>query len=367
MDLCRDQSDAKGERSSPGQANRLPHPDCPSPQRLKEIACRLDGVVAVVGDYMLDEYLFGAVSRISPEAPVPVVEFARESSSLGGAGNVVANISALGGRPVPFGFVGDDAPGRQVLEALEPHCPHGAKHMLTGPADRPTTVKLRIIAHHQQLLRVDRESRSPIPESLHASLLASLTGDLERSLSGIQAIVVSDYDKGAITRSFFQSLLQAALAAGVPVVLDPKAFDLTAIGPATVITPNEKEAERFSGIRITGDDSANSAGERLLALTGARHILITRGEHGMSLYTRHQPSAHMPAEAREVYDVTGAGDTVAATLSLALAAGAEVAEAAMLANFAAGVVVGKLGTASVSREDLIAALDGAWRPARQPK
>jgi len=310
----------------------------------------------VLGDYMLDEYIFGNVNRISPESPVPVVEFVRESSSLGGAGNVVANIAALGGRPVPFGFVGQDAAGRRVTEALQEHCADAAEHMIAGPSGRPTTVKRRIIAHHQQLLRIDHESRAPIEDSLHARLLA----DLQRALPGIHVIVVSDYDKGAITRSFFELVLQAAQEAGVPVVLDPKAFDLTGIGPAAVITPNEKEAERFSRIRITDDRAAEAAGECLLSQTGARHILITRGEHGMSLFTQGMPPAHMPAQAREVYDVTGAGDTVVATLALALAAAASVAEAAMLANFAAGVVVGRVGTATVSRGDLLSALEGVW-------
>jgi D-beta-D-heptose 7-phosphate kinase/D-beta-D-heptose 1-phosphate adenosyltransferase len=283
------------------------------------------------------------------------VEFVSESATLGGAGNVVTNITALGGNPSPFGFVGDDAPGRKLMEALRRSCPSASEQMLVD-ASRPTTVKRRIIAHRQQLLRIDSESRAPISEALHARLL----NNLRRALPKLKAIVVSDYNKGAVSRTFFQDVLAAAEETGVPVVLDPKAFDLTDVGPATVITPNEHEAERLSGVSIRNNRGAEEAGERLLAKTGARHILITRGEHGMALFTAGSPPLHMPTQAREVYDVTGAGDTVVAALSLALAGGANVAEAAHLANFAAGVVVGKVGTATVSRPELESALAGVW-------
>lgn len=324
-------------------------------EHLKAISRRMDGVVAVLGDYMLDEYIFGSVNRISPESPVPVVEFAGDSSSLGGAGNVVTNIRALGGQPVPFGLVGNDDAGRRVLAALAADCAGGAGHMVVDDS-RPTTVKRRIVAHHQQLLRIDYESRAAVAAELHGRLLDNLRG----AIGGCQAMVVSDYNKGVVTRAFFDRALRVALDAGVPVVLDPKAFDLAGLGPVTVITPNEKEAERYSGCRVNGDAGAENAGQRLLEQTGACNILITRGEHGMSLFTAGTAPFHMPTQAREVYDVTGAGDTVVAVLALAMAAGALIPDAAQLANLAAGVVVGKSGTATVSRQELESALSGVW-------
>jgi D-beta-D-heptose 7-phosphate kinase/D-beta-D-heptose 1-phosphate adenosyltransferase len=324
-------------------------------ERLKEITERFDGAIAVLGDYMLDEYIFGTVNRISPESPVPVVEFVSESTALGGAGNVASNIKALGGRPVPFGFVGNDTAGGKICSAIHENLKTTAEHMLVDSA-HPTTVKRRIIAQHQQLLRIDHESAEPFAQSMHDRLLENL----RRSICRFKAIVVSDYNKGAITRPVFEVILQASIEAGLPIVLDPKAFDITGVGPVTVITPNEKEAERFTGRRIDGDAGAEQAGQRLLDQTGAEHILITRGESGMSLFTAGGASIHMPTEAREVYDVTGAGDTVVAALSLALAARASVPEAAQIANLAAGIVVGKVGTATASREELASALGDVW-------
>ncbi len=324
-------------------------------KRLKALLERLDAGVAVVGDWMLDEYWWGSVQRISPEAPVPVVEFLNRTWTLGGAGNVAANVKALGGRPKPFGVVGDDDAGRRVMSALAEMLGSEPDGMMVDPS-RPTTCKRRVMAHHQQLLRIDSESRSPLAAALQDRLFERL----RESVSAIRAVVVSDYGKGTVTRPLFDRILALALEADVPVALDPKEFDLTGVGPVTVITPNEKEAERFTGIRIRANDGVEEAGRRLLELTGARNILITRGEHGMSLFTPGRPTLHLPAQAREVYDVTGAGDTVAAAIALGLAAGAALKDAAEMANLAAGIVVGKLGTATASPEELASAIDGNW-------
>ena len=322
---------------------------------LKEISRGSAPQIGVFGDYMLDEYVIGSVSRISPESPVPIVEHQSRYSTLGGAGNVVMNIRSLGGAPVPFGLVGNDVPGHTIKRLLQEEPNITADYILVDPA-RPTTLKTRIIAHHQQLLRIDSESKAAMSADMRARMLASVRSALPQ----LGALVVSDYDKGVVNRPVFEDLLRTCVEAAVPVILDPKAFDLTAVGPITVITPNEKEAEKFSGCRIDSDRSAEVAGRALLEHTGARNILITRGEHGMSLISAEGSISHMPTQSKEVYDVTGAGDTVVAVLALALSAGATVLDAARLANMAAGIVVGKMGTATVTLEELQSALDGSW-------
>jgi D-beta-D-heptose 7-phosphate kinase / D-beta-D-heptose 1-phosphate adenosyltransferase len=311
--------------------------------------------IGIFGDYMLDEYVLGNVTRISPESPVPVFEHQGRYSTLGGAGNVVMNIRALGGAPLPFGLVGNDIEGRRIKNALQEESGVSSEYIFVD-SSRPTTVKTRIIAQHQQLLRIDSESRAPMPAELRTKMIASV----RKELPGCGALVVSDYDKGVVSRVVFDELLKACLDAAVPVILDPKAFDLTAVGPITVITPNEREAEKFSGYRIDSDGSAEIAGRALLDRTGARNILITRGEHGMTLVSAGGGITHMPTQSKEVYDVTGAGDTVVAVLALALAGGETVLDAARIANMAAGIVVGKMGTSTVTQEELKSALAGSW-------
>jgi len=322
---------------------------------LRQIAGGFTGSVGVFGDYMLDEYVLGSVTRISPESPVPVVEYRNRFSTLGGAGNVVMNIKSLGGVPLPFGVVGNDMVGGTIKGKLEDEAQLSAQYIFVDPS-RPTTVKTRIVAQHQQLLRLDSESKAPVAQELSAKMIASVRWELP----GIGALVVSDYDKGVVNRAVFKELLTACEDANIPVILDPKAFDLSGIGPVTVITPNEKEAEKFSGYRVDNDRGAEAAGRRLLEQTGARNILITRGEQGMSLFSEGGWLVHMPTQSKEVYDVTGAGDTVVATLSLAMAAGCNIADAAHVANVAAGIVVGKAGTATVTLEELDSALSGNW-------
>jgi rfaE bifunctional protein kinase chain/domain len=322
---------------------------------LSAIARGSTGQIAVLGDYMLDEYVLGTVTRISPESPVPVVEHRSRYRTLGGAGNVVLNVRALGGAPLPFGLVGNDMAGRKIKSGLQEVAGTSPKYIFVD-SSRPTTVKTRIIAQHQQLLRIDSESKAPMRLELRANMIAAV----KRELPHLGALVVSDYDKGVVNRATFDELLWACVTAEVPVVLDPKNFDLTGIGPVTVITPNEREAERFSGYHVDSDASAEIAGRRLIETTGARNVLITRGEHGMSLASDKGSMVHMPAQSKEVYDVTGAGDTVVAVLALALAAGENVSDAAYLANIAAGIVVGKMGTATVTQEELKSAFAGSW-------
>jgi D-beta-D-heptose 7-phosphate kinase/D-beta-D-heptose 1-phosphate adenosyltransferase len=321
---------------------------------LKEIARGCVAQIGVFGDYMLDEYVLGTVSRISPESPVPVVEHQSRYSTLGGAGNVVMNIRSLGGAPLPFGLVGNDIAGHTVKRLLQEESSVSSEHLLVD-SSRPTTVKTRIIAHHQQLLRIDSESKAAMVVEVRERMVAAVRSKLPQ----LGALVVSDYDKGVVSRAVFDDVLRSCLEFAVPVILDPKAFDLTGLGPITVITPNEREAERFSGYRVDSDGSAEVAGRALLGRTGARNILITRGEHGMSLVSADGGITHMPTQSKEVYDVTGAGDTVVAVLALALAAGANVLDAAHLANMAAGIVVGKMGTATVTQEELNSALAGS--------
>ncbi len=304
----------------------------------------------VLGDLMLDEFIWGEVRRISPEAPVPVVEVRRETLQLGGAGNVVTNLLALGAEAIPIGILGEDEAGRR-MRALFADEGASVDGLLTVP-DRPTTRKTRIVAHSQQMVRADREDRSLISEAIERQILALYLA----ALPSADAVILSDYDKGLLTPALLQSAIRAARAAGKPICLDPKIRHFSHYRLVDVVTPNQLEAERASGIEITDPASLLQAASRIRDLLDCRHVLITRGELGMSLFDAGGTISHIPTTAREVYDVTGAGDTVIATLTLALAAGAPLLDAAILANLAAGVVVGKVGTAAVSQDELRATL-----------
>jgi D-glycero-beta-D-manno-heptose-7-phosphate kinase len=303
--------------------------------------------ILILGDIMLDEFIWGKVRRISPEAPVPVVEVARESYHLGGAGNVAANISAMGANPIPIGLVGDDYAAARLSKLLTDRGiePSG----LVSESGRPTTVKTRIVAHNQQIVRADRENKSPLTDEKNRALLDAFV----RWLPSCAAVIVSDYDKGVVNRTLLSEALPAAQSAGIPVLLDPKVYHADYYHPITLITPNQREAELITGIAIENDTQLEEAGRKLLEKFECPYALITRGEEGMSLFSR-EGSHHLPTFAREVFDVSGAGDTVIATLALALAAGATMEESAILANHAAGLVVGKIGTATISRTELLA-------------
>jgi D-beta-D-heptose 7-phosphate kinase/D-beta-D-heptose 1-phosphate adenosyltransferase len=318
-------------------------------QRL--LAAMRERRVLVVGDVMLDEFLWGKVARISPEAPVPVVEVQRQSHHLGGAGNVACNVRSLGGHAVVAAVVGRDAAAETLRECLRAA---GVEDALSvADSGRPTTVKTRIVAHHQQVVRADRELADDVPADLEGEILAHV----RRALPGCGAVVVSDYQKGVVTERLMKSVLALARRRRVPVLVDPKVRHFALYRGVAVVTPNQLEAEQASGIRIRSDADLRAAGERILARLRCGAVLVTRGEHGMALFERGRRPVYIPTAAREVFDVTGAGDTVIATLALAVCAGAGLAEAAALANYAAGVVVGKLGTATVSPDEVLSALE----------
>jgi D-beta-D-heptose 7-phosphate kinase/D-beta-D-heptose 1-phosphate adenosyltransferase len=303
----------------------------------------------VVGDVMLDEFLWGRAARLSPEAPVPVVQVTRESFHVGGAGNVAANVCALGGEAVLAGVVGEDAAALRLDAGLRA-C--GVEARLIPAPGRPTTLKTRIIAQHQQVVRADRESSDDLGHEVETALIEAAAA----GLAGCDAVIVSDYDKGVVTRRLVQALASRARRRGIPLLVDPKVRHLGRYRGASVVTPNQLEAAEAAGIAIVDAASLEAAGRRLLGALRCRAVLVTRGEQGMALFERGCEPVLIPAAAREVYDVTGAGDTVIATLGLALAAGAELREAAALANAAAGVVVAKLGTATAEPGELLQAL-----------
>jgi D-beta-D-heptose 7-phosphate kinase/D-beta-D-heptose 1-phosphate adenosyltransferase len=308
--------------------------------------------VLVLGDVMLDEFIWGRVARISPEAPVPVVEVTSQSFHLGGAGNVASNVRALGGAALLAGVVGQDNAGQRVRDAL---AEAGVdSHLAVPDGGRPTTVKTRIIAHNQQVVRADREQSDDIADAIERELLERV----RRALPSCRALIVSDYQKGVVTARMMGAVLKLARRRRIPVLVDPKLRHFAIYRKATVVTPNQREAEQASGITIRSAADLQRAGRRILDLLECRAAIVTRGEHGMSVFERGRRPLHVPTAAREVFDVTGAGDTVIATLGLALAAGARLAEAALLANVAAGVVVGKLGTATATPQELLAALGG---------
>jgi D-glycero-beta-D-manno-heptose-7-phosphate kinase len=309
--------------------------------------------VLVAGDVMLDEFLWGSVNRISPEAPVPVVKVTRQSFHLGGAGNVACNVRALGGEAIVVGVVGGDAAGERVRAALaEAGVEDG---LAVAEEGRPTTVKTRIIAHHQQVVRADRELADDMDPRMENALIERL----QAALPSCGAVVLSDYEKGVVTPRLMRSLLPLARRHRVPVLVDPKVSHFALYRKVTVVTPNQLEAEQAAGRSIRDEEDLRAVGSRILRMLGCEAVLVTRGEHGMALFPRDGKSSLIPTAAREVFDVTGAGDTVIATLALALAAGAPLAQAAVLANHAAGVVVGKVGTATASPAEVLAALERA--------
>jgi D-beta-D-heptose 7-phosphate kinase/D-beta-D-heptose 1-phosphate adenosyltransferase len=307
----------------------------------------------VLGDAMLDHYLWGRCDRISPEAPVPVVDVQRESTSLGGAGNVAANLAALGAEPVLVAVMGDDDHGRRMLDAFAERGVH--TRGLVRDAQRPTTFKTRILAQNQQVVRADWESRA----DLEGPALFAVLDMLARELPRCDALIVSDYGKGVITRVVLERALGLAKAQGIPTAVDPKESHLDAYQGVNILTPNQHEAGYVMGKRITDERSLMEVGWGLQQRLDAECALITRGADGMSLFERGGRYTHLPTVAREVFDVTGAGDTVVSVVALALAAGAEYPEACYLANHAAGIVIREVGTAACSAAELKASLAGA--------
>jgi rfaE bifunctional protein kinase chain/domain len=309
--------------------------------------------VVILGDVMLDRYWWGNVSRLSPEAPVPVVEKQRSSAAPGGAANVAANIASLGGRPLLVGVVGVDEAGHELRADLSQRG-ISDEHLVID-AGRPTTVKTRIVAVSQHVVRVDEEDRRPVAESV-AARLAERTLAL---LAGAQALVISDYAKGALSPELLQRVIRAARARNVWVVVDPKGHDYSRYAGASLICPNRGEALAAARVSPDEPEAVARAGRRLVESRTADMVLVTLGEAGMLLCERAGPPTAIPALARAVYDVTGAGDTVIATVSLALAAGLSLERAVRLANVAAGLAVEQVGTTAVTAAHLREALSGA--------
>ncbi|HEX8772125.1 MAG TPA: D-glycero-beta-D-manno-heptose-7-phosphate kinase [Pyrinomonadaceae bacterium] len=308
--------------------------------------------VVVLGDVMLDEFVWGDVTRISPEAPVPVVEVRRESAHLGGAANVLANLVALGARASLVGVVGDDAAGERLRARLREASPSQTDELLVVDRSRPSTVKTRIIAHNQTVVRADRERRAHVDAQTEDRIIRVLRSAIKEA----HAFVVSDYDKGAVTPRILGEILPLAYGRGIPVLVDPKIRNFDSYRPATLITPNHHEALRQTNTEEDTDAGLKHAAQLIRERLGCDSVLITRGERGMMLMEGGHEPVYVETVAREVYDVTGAGDTVIATLAAALAAGASMLEAAILANHAAGIVVGKVGTATASGEELVASI-----------
>ncbi|PMQ01420.1 MAG: D-glycero-beta-D-manno-heptose-7-phosphate kinase [Dictyoglomus sp. NZ13-RE01] len=298
--------------------------------------------IGVIGDIMLDEYIMGKVTRISPEAPVPIVEMEQEFSVLGGAGNVANNIKSLGGEVILFGVIGNDEGGKKILNLLRER---KIMEELIIDENRPTTTKTRIIALNQQVVRVDREKKESISQEIEEKIINSL----ENKIKNLDGIVISDYLKGVLTFNLTQKIIRLAKKEGKFIIVDPKGRDYSKYLGATLITPNEKEAQ----IATNSDENFNikEIAEKLFDIVKGDGVLITRGEKGMFLYQA-ESQVFIPALASQVRDVTGAGDTVVATLALALSGGANLLEASILSNLSASITVRKLGTAVVTPEEL---------------
>jgi D-beta-D-heptose 7-phosphate kinase/D-beta-D-heptose 1-phosphate adenosyltransferase len=300
----------------------------------------------VVGDIMIDEFIWGTVSRISPEAPVPVVAVNRENLLLGGAANVVHNVHSLGGRVLLAGLIGADRMGDKIKKLLAEQ-KIDSEGLVVQPG-RPTTVKTRVIAHSQQVVRFDRESREPISAQSQEALLHYL----DKNWGQFDGIIVSDYGKGLITSTLMEFIMRRKKVDGKLVAVDPKMNNFNLYAGATIVTPNRQEAEAAAGKEIKDETSLREVGKILLERFASQAILITRGEEGMVLFQREGDVIDVPTVAKEVYDVTGAGDTVISALTLAMASGSDLPAAAVVANYAAGIVVGKVGTATITPEEL---------------
>jgi D-beta-D-heptose 7-phosphate kinase/D-beta-D-heptose 1-phosphate adenosyltransferase len=300
---------------------------------------------------ILDRYLWGSASRVSPEAPVLVVDVDKEELRLGGAANVAQNVRALGGDPVLIGVIGSDAAAQSLRRELAAR-QVDASGCIVGPPDRRTTLKTRIIAHHQQVLRADEESR----EALSSEVAGELWRRVEQALPDADAVLISDYGKGVLSPALLDRLLPELKRRSIPSAVDPKEEHFERYRGVTVITPNLAEASQAWGRKIRSREDLSEAGFGLREKLDAQAVLITRGEEGMSLFTA-EGHTHFPTRARRVYDVTGAGDTVVATIATALAARAPLPEACVLANHAAGLVVAELGTAVATAAKLVESLE----------
>ena len=314
-----------------------------TPDRLQSIFERFSGkTIAVIGDLMLDRYYWGSVARLSPEAPVPVVEVESESVRLGGAANVAHNIATLGGTPLMIGVLGKDDDGKRLRSIVtENRFPTDG---LVEDASRPTTVKTRVIAHHQHVVRVDKEVKEDVSEEVQGRILEVLKARMD----AIDAVILEDYNKGVIVKDLIAEIIALARKKNKIIAVDPKFHNFFEYKKVTVFKPNRKETEEALSCRLTDAQSVEQAGRTLVERLEVENVLLTLGERGMSLFERKGGVTHVPTMARKVADVSGAGDTVVSTLTMALAAGADVREASTLANVAGGIVCGEVGIVPVN-------------------
>ncbi|MFA5928996.1 MAG: D-glycero-beta-D-manno-heptose-7-phosphate kinase [Candidatus Margulisiibacteriota bacterium] len=316
-------------------------------KHLSEQIDKLAGIkVLVIGDIMLDEHVWSNVTRISPEAPVPVADVQNVTYAPGGSANVANNIIALGGIPYLVGIIGTDLAGGKLIEILKTN-KISADHLYITDK-RQTTHKTRIIAHGQHVVRVDREDKEEIGPELAKQLIKKI----DLIWPEVDAVLLSDYDKGVLSAEICQYVMQKGQKDKKIISVDPKGEDYNKYKGATIVTPNLSEAEQASKITLRTEKNLQKIGLKLLAVLGSQYLLVTQGAKGMTLFFPNRPALHIPTVAKEVYDVTGAGDTVVGTLTMALAAGLAVEDAAHLATYAAGIVVGKSGTATLVREEL---------------
>ncbi len=306
--------------------------------------------ILVIGDIILDEYIWGDVSRISPEAPVPVVNIMDETRRLGGAANVLNNIISLGGQAILCGVVGKDECGKHIREQIE-NLGANPSGIITDPG-RCTSVKTRVIAHNQQVVRFDREKKDPLDPDSIKKLINIIKGNLEN----LDAIIIADYGKGVISSKLITSVKKLISGREIILAVDPKIENFEYYKGIDIITPNHHEAGSFCRFDITGEDSLIRAGNYILDKIKCKSVLITQGKDGMTLFESGSNPCHIPTVARKVFDVSGAGDTVISALSLGLASGMSRQSAALISNFASGIVVGEVGTSTVSAADLKTAL-----------
>jgi len=302
--------------------------------------------VAVIGDLMVDRYFWGSISRISPEAPVPVVEVASESTRLGGAANVANNIASLGGTPIMVGVIGQDNAGA-LLRNMVQETGFPTDGLVTD-SQRPTTIKTRVIAHHQHVVRIDQESKNDIDGNVRSQLVDIV----RRSIKSLDAIILEDYNKGVISRELIHEVISLARQNGTVITVDPKFNNFFEYQNVTVFKPNRKESEEALGRRLTDVQGVETAGRDILGRLKAENVLLTLGEQGMSLFEKSGAVTHVSTQAMHVSDVSGAGDTVISTLTMALVSGATIREASSLANYAGGVVCGEVGIVPIQKEAL---------------
>ena len=302
--------------------------------------------ILVIGDIILDEYIWGDVARISPEAPVPVVDVIRETRNLGGASNVINNIISLGGKAVICGVIGDDNHGNYLIERIR-EIGVSVEGVIVDPG-RPTSIKTRVIARNQQVVRYDREIKNPVDPAIMRRLLKIV----ENHLDNIDAIIISDYGKGVISSHLIKAVEKLVSGRDTIIVIDPKKENFKYYRGVDIITPNHHEAGTFSGFAVKDEDSLVRAGNYILDKLKCKSVLITQGKDGMTLFEKDTTPCHIPTVAQKVFDVSGAGDTVISTLSLGLASGMNKECAALVSNFAAGIVVGEVGTSTVTAKAL---------------